>query len=412
VALDADGLERLCQQFVDAVRRADRVGFDAIEVHSAHGYLLHQFLSPISNQRTDDFGGSLENRMRFPLRVFAQMRAAWPAHKPMGLRFSATDWIDGGWDVELHGLCPRPRKTGLRLARRLQRGHQPAPEKSRWGPVTRCRSQPDPSRLSGIPVMAVKRLPIQQAEDILIKEKPTWSRWPGLAKTRALALAGGCRAGGQRRGARVSTGARSPATQRALFRTNHLRGTMTMATPVLTIAPGLNDRLEGSDLGVQFTFGVTRAGDSTVPVSVGFRVTSTQASANDFLDKDLQVALDYPVGTLTMAAGETSKTISVVVSSDRFFEPDERFDITLFNPVDAILGTQTTSSGIIRNDDPGDVLPVYRFAKLSNGAYFFTGSLGERNQIIASFPDFRAEGVGFFAYAEASAVRRCIASRT
>ena len=73
------------------------------------------------------------------------------------------------------------------------------------------------------------------------------------------------------------------------------------------------------------------------------------------------------------------------------------------NPVDAILGTQTTSSGIIRNDDPGDVLPVYRFAKISNGAYFFTGSLGERNQIIASFPDFRAEGVGFFAYAEASA---------
>ena len=178
---------------------------------------------------------------------------------------------------------------------------------------------------------------------------------------------------------------------------------MTMATPVLTIAPGLNDRLEGSDLGVQFTFGVTRAGDSTVPVSVGFRVTSTQASANDFLDKELQVALDYPVGTLTMAAGETSKTISVVVSSDRFFEPDERFDIALFNPVDAVLGTQTTSSGIIRNDDPGDVLPVYRFAKISNGAYFFTGSLGERNQIIASFPDFRAEGVGFFAYAEASA---------
>ena len=176
-----------------------------------------------------------------------------------------------------------------------------------------------------------------------------------------------------------------------------------MATPVLTLAPGLNDRLEGSELGVQFTFGVTRAGDSTVPVSMGFRVTSTQATPDDFLDKNLDVALDFPVGTLTMGAGETSKTISVFVSSDRLFEPDERFEIALFDPINAILGTETTSSAIIRNDDPGAVAPVYRFAKLSNGAYFFTGSQPERDQIVTSFPDFRAEGVGFFAYAEASA---------
>ena len=99
-ALTGAELERLRARFVDAVQRADRAGFDAIEMHAAHGYLLHQFLSPIANQRTDAYGGSLENRMRFPLRVFAQMRAAWPAHKPMGLRFSATDWIDGGWDLE------------------------------------------------------------------------------------------------------------------------------------------------------------------------------------------------------------------------------------------------------------------------------------------------------------------------
>ncbi len=176
-----------------------------------------------------------------------------------------------------------------------------------------------------------------------------------------------------------------------------------MATPVLTLAPGLNDRLEGSELGVQFTFGVTRAGDSTVPVSVGFRVTSTQATPGDFLDPNLDVALQFPVGTLTMGAGETSKTISVFVSSDRLFEPDERFDIALFNPINAVLGNESTSSGIIRNDDPGAVVPVYRFAKMSNGAYFFTGSQPERDQIVTSFPDFRAEGVGFSAYAEASA---------
>jgi 2,4-dienoyl-CoA reductase-like NADH-dependent reductase (Old Yellow Enzyme family) len=99
-ALDAEGLARLRDAFVQAVRRADRIGFDAIEMHAAHGYLLHEFLSPIANRREDAWGGSLENRMRFPLEVFAAMRAAWPAHKPMGVRISATDWIDGGWDVE------------------------------------------------------------------------------------------------------------------------------------------------------------------------------------------------------------------------------------------------------------------------------------------------------------------------
>jgi 2,4-dienoyl-CoA reductase-like NADH-dependent reductase (Old Yellow Enzyme family) len=102
--LSLDELEALKARFVDAVLRADRLGFDAIEVHGAHGYLLHQFLSPIANQRADRYGGSLENRMRWPLEVFAAMRAAWPAHKPIGIRISATDWrndlpADARWDV-------------------------------------------------------------------------------------------------------------------------------------------------------------------------------------------------------------------------------------------------------------------------------------------------------------------------
>ena len=71
----------------------------ALEVHCAHGYLLHQFLSPISNKRTDEYGGSLQNRMRFPLEVFEAVRAAFPATKPVGLRVSATDWVEGGWDL-------------------------------------------------------------------------------------------------------------------------------------------------------------------------------------------------------------------------------------------------------------------------------------------------------------------------
>jgi 2,4-dienoyl-CoA reductase-like NADH-dependent reductase (Old Yellow Enzyme family) len=100
IALDAAGLARLKAAFVAAAKRADRLGIDAIEVHAAHGYLLHQFLSPLSNQRTDEYGGSLENRLRFPLEVFEAVRAAFPAGKPVGVRVSASDWVAGGWDIE------------------------------------------------------------------------------------------------------------------------------------------------------------------------------------------------------------------------------------------------------------------------------------------------------------------------
>lgn len=99
-ALDDAGLDRLRQAFADAARRALRAGFDAIELHSAHGYLLHQFLSPLSNRREDRYGGSLDNRMRFPLEVVAAARAAWPKGKPLGIRISATDWVDGGFTFE------------------------------------------------------------------------------------------------------------------------------------------------------------------------------------------------------------------------------------------------------------------------------------------------------------------------
>ncbi len=99
-ALDADGLRRIRDAFADAAVRAARLGIDAVQLHGAHGYLLHQFLSPLSNRRDDDYGGSLANRMRFPLEVFDAVRAAFPAAKPVTMRVSGTDWVAGGWDID------------------------------------------------------------------------------------------------------------------------------------------------------------------------------------------------------------------------------------------------------------------------------------------------------------------------
>ena len=99
-ALERAEIKALVEKFADSVARAERIGFDALELHSAHGYLLHEFLSPLSNRREDEYGGSLANRMRFPLEVVAAMRAAWPADKPLGVRVSCTDWVEGGWDIE------------------------------------------------------------------------------------------------------------------------------------------------------------------------------------------------------------------------------------------------------------------------------------------------------------------------
>ena len=99
-ALDRDGLDRIRDAFVASARRADRIGIDAIELHMAHGYLLHEFLSPLSNRRSDDYGGSFDARVRFPLEVFDAVRAAWPSSRPLGVRVSASDWVDGGWTLD------------------------------------------------------------------------------------------------------------------------------------------------------------------------------------------------------------------------------------------------------------------------------------------------------------------------
>jgi 2,4-dienoyl-CoA reductase-like NADH-dependent reductase (Old Yellow Enzyme family) len=95
-----EDIEKLKAAFVQATARADRAGFDLVEIHGAHGYLLNQFLSPLSNKRNDQYGGSLENRMRLPLEIFTAMRGALSAHKPLGIRISAVEWFEGGITIE------------------------------------------------------------------------------------------------------------------------------------------------------------------------------------------------------------------------------------------------------------------------------------------------------------------------
>ena len=99
-ALDQGGIDAIVEAFADSARRAVRLGLELIELHAAHGYLLHEFLSPLSNHRRDAYGGSLENRMRLVLEVFDAVKAAVPASMALGIRISATDWVDGGWDLE------------------------------------------------------------------------------------------------------------------------------------------------------------------------------------------------------------------------------------------------------------------------------------------------------------------------
>jgi 2,4-dienoyl-CoA reductase-like NADH-dependent reductase (Old Yellow Enzyme family) len=99
-ALDVEGLARIREAFVASARRARRAGIDALQLHMAHGYLLHEFLSPIANRRDDAYGGTFAARVRFPLEVFDAVRAAWPEDRPLGVRLSCTDWVDGGLDVQ------------------------------------------------------------------------------------------------------------------------------------------------------------------------------------------------------------------------------------------------------------------------------------------------------------------------
>jgi len=109
-------LEEVVSKFVAAARRSIEAGFEALEIHMAHGYLLHEFLSPLSNHRTDEYGGPLENRMRLPVKIAEALRQTWPAHLPLFVRISCTDWIEGGWDLtQSIEFCRRLKALGVDL---------------------------------------------------------------------------------------------------------------------------------------------------------------------------------------------------------------------------------------------------------------------------------------------------------
>jgi 2,4-dienoyl-CoA reductase-like NADH-dependent reductase (Old Yellow Enzyme family) len=154
-ALDEAGLAQIKGDFVAAARRAVRIGIDALELHCAHGYLLHEFLSPISNQRKDAYGGSFENRIRFPLEVFAAVRDAWPKDKPMGVRISATDWIDGGWTIDDSiALVQRLKNAGCDWIDASSGGISPA-QKIPLGPGYQVPLARAIRRATSIPTMTV-----------------------------------------------------------------------------------------------------------------------------------------------------------------------------------------------------------------------------------------------------------------
>lgn len=169
-ALDADGLRQVRDAFVAAARRADAAGFDIVEIHNAHGYLLHSFLSPFANARTDRYGGNLENRMRFPLEVFEAVRAAWPEHKPLGVRVSATDWDEGGWTLEETVVFASELKRRGCDYICASSGGASANQKIPVGPGYQVPFAEQIRREAAIPTMAVGLITEpQQAEDILTR---------------------------------------------------------------------------------------------------------------------------------------------------------------------------------------------------------------------------------------------------
>ncbi|PZM14395.1 NADH:flavin oxidoreductase/NADH oxidase [Rhizobium tubonense] len=168
LSLDKDGLNRIRDAFGTAAARADKAGIDLIQVHAAHGYLLHQFLSPLSNKRSDEYGGSLENRMRFPLEVFESVRASFRAEKPVSVRISATDWVDRGFDLEQTITFARElEKRGCDVIHVTTGGLDPA-QKIPVGPSYQVPLAREVKREVKVPVVAVGMISgYEQAEAIV-----------------------------------------------------------------------------------------------------------------------------------------------------------------------------------------------------------------------------------------------------
>jgi NADPH2 dehydrogenase len=165
---------RIVDDFVAATKRAERLGLDAIELHGAHGYLMHEFLSPLSNHRSDEFGGSLENRMRFSLMVYDAVRAEWPKEKPLGVRVSTTDWVDGGWDVDECIVFARElHKRGCDWLDCSSGGVDPERQKITLGPGYQVpNAEKIRQAVPGLHIMAVGLITDpKQAEEIIASDK-------------------------------------------------------------------------------------------------------------------------------------------------------------------------------------------------------------------------------------------------
>lgn len=169
-ALTIERINEIKKAFVESAKRADRLGIELIEIHAAHGYLLHQFLSPLSNERNDEYGGSLENRMRLTLEVFREVRKAFPADKPVGVRISATDWVDGGWDIEQSKkLSQALAEEGCAYIHVSTGGLHPA-QKITVGPGYQVSFAKAIKEVVNVPVIAVGLITEpEQAEEILVK---------------------------------------------------------------------------------------------------------------------------------------------------------------------------------------------------------------------------------------------------
>ena len=169
---DAEDLERIAQSYLAALRRANEAGFDLVELHAAHGYFLNTFLSPLSNSRDDKWGGDLEGRMRYPLEIFRRLRAAWPAEKPMGVRISVTDWVEGGWDIASSGVfAERLKALGCDYVAISSGGVSPD-QKIAVGPAYQVPAAAQVRMQSGLPVMAVGMLSDPDlANRVLTEEK-------------------------------------------------------------------------------------------------------------------------------------------------------------------------------------------------------------------------------------------------
>jgi 2,4-dienoyl-CoA reductase-like NADH-dependent reductase (Old Yellow Enzyme family) len=168
VALDREGMATIRDAFAQAARRSARLGLDAIQIHSAHGYLLHQFLSPLSNRRDDAYGGSLENRMRFPLEVFDAVRAAFPAGRPVSVRVSATDWAEGGWDLEQTIVFTRALQARACSAINVSSGGLTPAQRIPVGPSYQVPLARAVKTATGLPTIAVGLITgFEQAEAII-----------------------------------------------------------------------------------------------------------------------------------------------------------------------------------------------------------------------------------------------------